>query len=462
MDTNSAFEIISHCAGDITTLRTLCLTSKTIRSFAIIHLFSTIHFTCAEDMTFWCEIVARTPALAVVVKTVKFWEPWEELGYRYERMGFATSTELRDISVMPDIPPFPTVEVVEYHGNGFNDTWTVIPHALKVIGTTLFPSIQKLQLASLGFRSFSELASLISACGRLKGLSFQMIRVNKGASKPEPPLPETAVPDLTTLEELWVKECNYNSDSQDCILSLIKEYSPSHLRTFTSEYFDYERYTCSVDSVREVLQRNAASLVNLVLDPRFPETQDEILDMFNRLPAFPALDSLTFWMSDNHWVEQVVNALEGAPNLTRLNFRLWLYHDSSFSPEGYDDVRWYLQNILKGAFPWGASESMKKIITRKFPSCRHIVFQLCVPNDSDLHFRRGARRRLEAFLRDGLEESGADIGDCLHLEWVNEEFQPVVYHAMNGKPAWGEERSDLWSEPETESSDCGEGSDSCQ
>jgi hypothetical protein len=69
--------------------------------------------------------------------------------------------------------------------------------------------------------------------------------------------------------------------------------------------------------------------------------------------------------------------------------------------------------ILRDLLPWRrrASESMKTVLARKFPSCQKIEFHFCIPRDSDMHFRRGLRRSRERRLRDRVGgERRRDLG----------------------------------------------------
>ncbi|KAJ7243782.1 hypothetical protein C8J57DRAFT_61402 [Mycena rebaudengoi] len=86
--------------------------------------------------------------------------------------------------------------------------------------------------------------------------------------------------------------------------------------------------------------------------------------MLGRLPAFPALCTLTLWLSPNRQAECMLTALNPMPNLTSLVFRVVL--ESHFVKGQYDDFR----EILYTAFPWDGSESMKA------SSCGHFHFSV--------------------------------------------------------------------------------------
>ncbi|KAJ6458976.1 hypothetical protein C8R45DRAFT_1031151 [Mycena sanguinolenta] len=155
--------------------------------------------------------------------------------------------------------------------------------------------------------------------------------------------------------------------------------------------------------------------------------------MFERLPVFVALQSLTLWIRPDGNGDHFIAALKVAPNVTTLTFRLVLYNE-----EGHSD-REVFEDILQHHFPLHAteSESMKTFLTRKFPRCKRIGFHFCMLRNSRIHFRRGLRRRMERQLRDRLEDDGTAITQLLHFEWLDEDdYQPVVYNKTNGKPPW--------------------------
>lgn len=174
--------------------------------------------------------------------------------------------------------------------------------------------------------------------------------------------------------------------------------------------------------------------------------------MVDRLPVFVALQSLTLWIGPHCQAKHFINSLKVTPNLITLNFRhvLWQQDEDAANREEFEQ-------LLRELLPWSTpseSESMKTVLTRTFPRCQQIGFHFWMPRDSDIHFRRGLRRRMERRLKDRLDESGADISELLRIEWLDEEYNPVRYNTTNGKPPWTIERSWQNKEPETEASDC--------
>ncbi|KAJ7746456.1 hypothetical protein DFH07DRAFT_590324 [Mycena maculata] len=465
-----AHEIAGHNADDIPTLRALSLASKSTRSSAIIYLFSFIHFACPEDFSQWLDMLDRTPALATIVKRVKLSEPGKDwLRRRRLQRRFQSATELRNSIVPPIIPALPSVHSVEW-----DYTHAVRGNLVMMVAhMALFPNVKKLYLNNMGFNRFAELMYLLGACGRLQWLSLETTTVeldeednynypeiqSDGDAARESgtlaltvdrerfiPSPRTPF-DLTALEGLVITDCHY-PDGNDYFIGLLEDSRPNGLKSLAFGGFCHDE-PCSIHATEKLLRLSAPSLVKLVIDPTFQYTDNrQVLDMFSRLPAFNTLESLTVWLNPKRQVEHFINELKGAPNLTALAFRIVLYEGSD------EDDREEFDKILREALHWPGAESMKTVLLRKFPLCQRIGFHFCIPGDSDMHFRRGLRRRMERRLKERLGQAGADIAEYLEVEWLDEELNPVTYNRTNRKPPWIVARSRHFQEPETEASDC--------
>ncbi|KAJ7841639.1 hypothetical protein B0H13DRAFT_2099476, partial [Mycena leptocephala] len=138
-----AHEITGHCAQDMATLRAMSLVSKTTHALAIVHLFSSLHFACAEDFSRWLDMLRRTPALGKVVKKVKLSEPDQDW-LRRRRQRFTSTTKLRDSTVPPVIPPMPSVRTVEWEPISLNAAV-----AMMVAYMALFPNVEKLHFCNM-------------------------------------------------------------------------------------------------------------------------------------------------------------------------------------------------------------------------------------------------------------------------------------------------------------------------
>ncbi|KAJ6544065.1 hypothetical protein B0H19DRAFT_1238613 [Mycena capillaripes] len=431
-------EIAAYNATDVPSLHAMCLVSKRMRSCAVEHLFSRILFSCAQDFAFWHAILRHTPRLETAVKTVKFSDTDEHRIKRHE-----SPRQLRSAVVPPEIPVMPNVRVVEWDGSH-------ISISMAVSYLALFPNIEQLHLRSMSVHSFREVPELLGSCGRLKVLSLSHIIVDKfhlrGNAEEDVERPQF---DLTALEELKLMDVTelrvvHYDREREFIVRLIEESRPLRLKSLTLVGRNGV-INSSVPSMEKLW--GIPSLVNLVVEPTFKQESENAraLKMLGRLP-FPALDTLSIPLGSNRQVEQVLNALNhnAAPNLTKLTFRIHLAHPRE------DDNRSQLDQTLSNVLPWRHFEA---IIMHKFPLIRRIAFNFCVPRNSALHFRRGFRRRMERRLKERLAQTGVDVAEYLELEWLDEDYNIVVYSKTNGKPKW--KRPLGYSEPDTEASDCG-------
>ncbi|KAJ7366278.1 hypothetical protein DFH08DRAFT_929221 [Mycena albidolilacea] len=435
-------EIAGHNAHDRATLRAMSLVSKATRSLVIPHIFSTIQFDCVEDFGWWLDILRRTPVLTTVVKKVKFHAARSDWRRRRDRRGLKCAvTTLRSHTAPPVIPPMSRVRAVEWAG--VNLIYTDIV-AMAVAHTALFPNVEKLHLCSLEF-SFAGLANLLGACRRLKSLSLHVARDSNLTLDFGGTQPRQAPFDLTALEEVVLT--HYYPGRNDILLRLLQHSSPARLQTLSFGDFHHDKFDAF--HITETLSRfSSPSLVNLVVDPIFPY-EVQVLATFTRLPAFVALESLTLWLRPGGNALTTDSIITGisAPNLTRLVFRIVGLDEAE--REEFDD-------ILRVLLPWqhaSKSESMKTILTRKFPSCSRIEFHFCGVPARGMHFRRGIERRL----RDWLE---FEIGAGITVEWLDEACNPVRYNdnEMTGKWLRCEEEEEKF-ESEAEASDCDCGSD---
>ncbi|KAJ7794631.1 hypothetical protein B0H14DRAFT_3496789 [Mycena olivaceomarginata] len=420
-------DIARHNAHDADSLRAMCLASKAMRSAALEHLFSVIHFACAQDLSEWENILLRTPGLEIVVKKVKFSDP--NLGSSHRRK-LQSPQELRHAVVPPIFSSMANVLIVEWDAGK-------IDISMAVAHMALFPNMKELHLRRIEFPSFDELAMLLCACGKLRVLSLDYIRVvphGKDRFKEHPPF------DLTGLEELAVENCL----DLGFVVSLTKVSQPTRLSSLTCHI-----WWTAIGSLEPVFRLVTPSLVNLEL--HLLSTCDleitRLVDSVKRIPALPTLNMLSIPLYPGmREAVHVLGALEAAPNITKLVFPIMLYRQTA------DSACEYFLKIIYTVFPWAHPESMKNVLTRKFPLLQQIKFQMRVPRASTIHFRRRLRRRMERRLRSRLELIGADITEYLELGWFDEEWNPVTYSKSSGKPHWklhtGIEES------ETEESDC--------
>ncbi|KAJ6572129.1 hypothetical protein B0H19DRAFT_1132670 [Mycena capillaripes] len=441
-----AHEIAGHNANDVPSLRAMSLVSRTMRFLAIKHLFSIIHFACPEDFPRWFDMVHRTPTLVTIVKRVKFSEPhyfW--LKYHRSPPGFSenqppSARKLAIAPIPPIIPPLPNVSVVEWDSVGFKLKMAVEYMAL-------FPNVQQLHLNDMYFLGLNSFTNFLGACGSLKVLSVNETFIEpRDGDRLQP-----GTLNLNGLEELAITD-TADLEGEEYLVHLVEHCSPAGLKVLNFGSLGHASYNepCSLWAMERLLRFAAPSVVNLMIEPTFFDESDNlrIVEMVERLPTFLALNVLIIWLRDNRQAEQVLNVFGAAPNLTKLIFRICLYHEDHDDREEFD-------NVMFKAFPWNGSESMKTLLVRKFPLIQRIGFHICAPRDSHVHFRRGFRRRMEGRLKERLEQARADVGEYLEIEWLDadNDYNPVVYSKRNGKPPWTV--SSTWDrEPETEASDC--------
>ncbi|KAJ7484372.1 hypothetical protein FB451DRAFT_1392930 [Mycena latifolia] len=348
----------------------------------------------------------------------------------------------------------PNVRVVEWH-----DSYDELKLGMTVAYMALFPRLQKPCLAEQCFPSMISLAKFLSVCGSLKDLSFRATMIDNYGSESESndsdgiaalAHPKLCSFNLTELEELTVTSNYCSEDDKDPLIHLVAHFPPGKPKSLSFESLYYRDDPCSIPAMEKLLRLAAPSLATLIVQPTCLQiSHNQISKMFSRLPAFPTLHSLTIGLGPKHPAESLIQALTAAPNLNTIIFRI------GFSEDGdVDEHRKHLNASLGAAVPWATSESMKSFLKRKFPLPRQIGFHLSVWRDSDLHFRRGLRRRMERRLKEQLDQAGADVTEYLELQWLDENYKPVTYNHTNGKPPWKVDRSSYNKEPETEASDC--------
>ncbi|KAJ7098240.1 hypothetical protein C8R44DRAFT_748104 [Mycena epipterygia] len=440
MPAELADEIAGHNAHDVPSLRRMALVSKTVRSSAITHLFSVIHFTCVEDFSRWLDMLRRTPRLGVIVKKVKFSDPNELWARRHS--GLQSVTKLTHAPVPPTIPVMPNVRVVEWArapGTKRFDLAEFDP-TIGIAYMALFPSIEKLHLRNIAFRGLVPAANFLSVCKSLKVLSLTSVEFydSEPDSDSDGGLPLAMTHwsrlspspfNLTDLEELAVASIRYPKSKKDYLVELLEISPPAALKSLSfdpgiHEYLNENSPCSALTTFEKLIRLGAHSVINLAIEPTFGGQSEnrKILDILDHLPALPALNSLTIRLGTNRQAEWLINALTSAPNLTTLTFRIVFHQDA------YDRIREALIEILDSVFPSDASRSiLKSVLTRKFPLIRKVRFHFCAPRASDMHSRPGLRKKIERRLKEKLEETGADLEEYLELAWFDQDYNPVTY-----------------------------------
>ncbi|KAJ7753830.1 hypothetical protein B0H16DRAFT_1459300 [Mycena metata] len=288
---------------------------------------------------------------------------------------------MKDAAMPPTIPVMPNVTIVEWH-------------------------------------IYGEFARFLSACGSPKVLSFQDLAFDRffyGTG-------DTTPFGLKALEKLSVIACgspldhiwNFNRDS---IAGLITAAQPK-LKSLSFVGRSTYRDTCSLFSIDKILRIAIPNLVNLTIDS----------DFF-RKPCPGLLQAQTRRIPSGY--------LPLCPN-SQLSGRT--FDRTQLQPRGRENYLCAERRSrthhadLQIRFTPRAYEHFHR--DRFLQVLEQIGFHFCAPYKSELHLRRGPRRRVEALLRARLQETGADVAEFLQLEWLDDEYTPVVYGETTGKARW--------------------------
>ncbi|KAJ7636888.1 hypothetical protein FB45DRAFT_1001819 [Roridomyces roridus] len=399
-----AGEIFKHTADHEGTLLSLVLVSKSIRSLTIPHLFSELEFGGVGRFQEWREMVAREPRMATCPKRVEV---------------ALSEHEITSVADVGPIAPLLNVDLVIWRGNlriftGF------IP---------LFPNATRFGIKKTSNYTFQQLCNFLGACGRMRALTFSETDYkDRGMGHGQIPF---APLDLSALEDLSV--IRVGDRKKNYFIRLLNASQPHNLKSLSfGDMFRDE--PCSLQSAERLLQFAAPTVCELLLDPLFPDSdpaQERIMQMFEQLPSFTALESLTIWLGvEDRYALDVVNALQGAPNLTSLTFRI------SFDQADNNIYTTEFLPLLDNSLQWGAAESMKTILNCKYPLCPRVVFQFCAPRYLVFHHQPNLRRKMERKLKRKLGQIGLDIEEYLVVEWVDDQYVRLGYRFQDGKPLW--------------------------
>ncbi|KAJ7034529.1 hypothetical protein C8F04DRAFT_1101285 [Mycena alexandri] len=451
-----ANEIAGHNSKDVPALRAMSLVSKQMRFLAIEHLFSVIHFACAEDFPRWLELLRTTPSLTTFVKRVRFSKP----GATWLRRHRGPKTSQLDDNTLPHlIPPLLHASAVEWVRLDSISLQTAAAYI------KLLPNVQKLHLEYIFFGSLISLANFLGNFGNLKALSVVKMYIEPGYGlrndlDDDDLSGQPGSLNLSQVDELAITSCApYPSDDledfQDPILYLLTHSPPAGLRSLDLGGFGYKNGqadACTLLAMEKLLCIGAPSFLSLTIEPTFLEelSNTQFVDMAGRLTVFSALRTLTIWLDCDRQAEQLLNTLKAAPNLTMIIFRIRLHQESD---KGNHD---HLDSVLNTVLPWKSSLSLKSTLTQKFPLIQQIGFHFSVPHSSDVHFRREYRRKMEKRLWEHLERTGDASTDYLPVKWLDVEDNntPVVYSQVNGEASWLVPHARRFWEPDTEGSDC--------
>ncbi|KAJ6541456.1 hypothetical protein B0H19DRAFT_1268455 [Mycena capillaripes] len=252
----------------------------------------------------------------------------------------------------------------------------------------LFPNVKKPHLHDMDLCNFGAFVNLLGACEQLKSLYFHSVTPDEEHSDPEEEeeWPQETPLDLTALEELVAVECGLQSQPK--------------MLSFGDSLFE-EPY--SVLGTEKLLRFYASSLVNLrhsymptvnifckisedYGDLAYATDERAVLDMFRALST----------------------VMQGGVFHRRAQRRTASHHvdfSNRLAPGRRAGQLGGVAKSLDGILSWRTADSMKAVLTLKFPRLQRLAFHFCAPRDSEMHFRAALRKRMKRQLKDRLEQS---------------------------------------------------------
>ncbi|KAJ7581773.1 hypothetical protein C8J56DRAFT_958271 [Mycena floridula] len=304
-----AEEIVAFYNEDRSTLFTLALTSQTLRSAALVHLYSEIDLSSQSDFDQWESMVARSPELGNrIVKTVRY-DPLRQSRGRKQPLDPYMQYNIPEEMFRkprPQSPPrypyriaqIPSVTTLHCFGQ---------PSPISFL--SLFPNMTHLRLRTCTLDHWLEVTDYISSCPRLlKHLALEHVSLI-GAYVPES---VSARCDLSELETLALLGHESGLDE------LFRHITIPPLRSLNLGD-DKGRPACSPAVFLTLLQASAHSLEHLVIDPTMfdgPADFKTIAQYIEQIPSFPELRSLSLWCSRLSHPELFLEKISSAPALT--------------------------------------------------------------------------------------------------------------------------------------------------
>ncbi|KAJ7698561.1 hypothetical protein B0H17DRAFT_323474 [Mycena rosella] len=236
---------------------------------------------------------------------------------------------------------------------------------------------------------------------RAGGSRFLLLRKLKLNSMADKAYPPSSLFDLTGLEELAI----FCIDPTNYLADLMDHSTPLQLKSLkVRKPLQGGDNPCSITVMEKLLKLSADSLENLSLDAAFGEQQNQGLDMFRRLPSFPALNSLVLWLSPalapGPGAATLINAWPSAPNVTEITFRIQFWDDGAGSVEEEMET---FHDIMEKRVVW---KSVVKDLLMKFPRFQKLIFYFSAPELSEFHWEPSLRLILEDIVREKIPDAG--------------------------------------------------------
>ncbi|KAJ7584034.1 hypothetical protein C8J56DRAFT_196589 [Mycena floridula] len=346
-------EVIDYYEDDPTTLRSICLVSKSWRQAAVIHLFSKIQLSDEEDFEMWLEIIRRTQGLGsrrlkrVSHYRIGITEDGSDDDDDEETKSAKSRSSDSSSLLLAKIPPT-RVDMLRcwlQHDDRISFTPAVSQYLSK------FTAINALDFANGQFTTHLDFVKFLAACGKLENLEIDQADVDDDTA----PSQCSISLDISSLKSIKLRECSHR------LLDLLfSQPAPRSLVSLTinnhADGVPWETHGRFIDAV-------ASTLEYLHFDPA-----DEG-GHFGRLnQPLPALGTLELeFFGDYAKIEDFLGNLPSAPKLAHLMLE-FVYSMTS-------DLL-CLENMLKRS-DW---DNFMTFVTGQFPAFQQFTFRVRVHN----------------------------------------------------------------------------------
>nr|GAT48860.1 predicted protein [Mycena chlorophos] len=384
-----ALQIAWHNAGDIPTLRSMCLVSRDMRTSAIEVLFYKLRFSQHEDFELWYNMLRRTPSLATIPRRV---------------------TISRSVSADPYLlKPLLTVDEVVWADYIFGWRADVALEYLERI----FPNATRVCFRGVLFRDSQSFTSVLAHFKPLRGLSLVSSQLNFAE--------DMVKLDLSQLEELVLTNA---SDKHGVLLRLLETSPPRKLRVLRLLSEDDGRLFLppDVSITTKLLQVAAPSLQELWLQSEYrPYNENETTLHTASNLTFPAMHTLTLYITP--WrthPESFLESLPPQPSITTLALRIRV--------SGTQSEREPHNLALFSAFP---VQFTTAALQHRFPHLEHVLIVLYASKSTSMHnVKLGAREyrsTMEARIWARLAEMcvGEWVTRRVKIQWMDLQWRRV-------------------------------------
>ncbi|KAF7318334.1 hypothetical protein HMN09_00342200 [Mycena chlorophos] len=385
-----ALQVVWHNAGDIPTLRNMCLVSREMHTSTIEVLFCNLRFSQHEDFELWWSMLRRMPSLATIPRRV---------------------TISRSVSADPYLlKPLLTVDEVVWADYIFGWRADVALEYLERI----FPNATRVCFRGVLFRDSQSFTSVLAHFKPLRGLSIVSSQLNFAEDMAN-------LVDLSQLEELVLTNA---SDKHGTLLRLLETSSPRELRVLRLLSEDHGRLSLppDVSITTKLLQVAAPSLQELWLQSEYrPYDENETTLHAASNLTFPAMHTLTLYITP--WrthPESFLESLPPQPSITTLALRMRV--------SGTQSERESRNLALLSMFPMQFTTAA---LQHSFPHLEHVLIVLYASKSTSMHdLKLGAREyrsTMEARIWARLDEMcvGEWVTRRVKIQWMDLQWRRV-------------------------------------